>query len=247
MLYLIFGSSGGLGSNLVKFFKKDKKNVKGLDISASAYTDYLIDFNDTKKLISLVKEICLPYEMAICCIYCAIPNNRIRGGDILENYIIKENNLITLQFNSLLAIACALESIQDMNAEKNSKIFKSNLISIGSVLSNKVSLVESPLYPASKAASLSLIKYLSLKLSKKQINCNTISPGLMARNEKSKKFLEDRLSRFKKNIGITNYEEIYQTIIYISNSNLNSLRGKNIVLDDGLGDLEPFYIIDNVD
>ena len=64
---------------------------------------------------------------------------------------------------------------------------------------------------------------------------------------RSKKFLEDRLSRFKKNIGITNYEDIYQTIIYISNSNLNSLRGKNIVLDDGLGDLEPFYIIDNVD
>ena len=49
MLYLIFGSSGGLGSNLVKFFKKIK-NVKGLDISASAYTDYLIDFNDTKKI-----------------------------------------------------------------------------------------------------------------------------------------------------------------------------------------------------
>ena len=247
MLYLVFGSSGGLGSNLVKSFKKEKKNVKGLDICESAYTDYLIDFNDAKKLISLVKKICLPYEMPICCIYCAIPNNRIKGSNTLENYIIKENNLITLQFNSLLAIACALESIQDINAEKNSKIFKFNLISIGSVLSNKISLVESPIYSASKAASLSLINYLSIKLRLKKIFCNTISPGLMARNEKSKKFLEDRLSRFEKNIGITNYEDIYQTINYISDSNLNSLRGKNIVLDDGLGGLEPFYIIDNVD
>ena len=98
MLYLIFGSSGGLGSNLVKFFKKDKKNVKGLDISASAYTDYLIDFNDTKKLISLVKKksVC-PMRWQSVVYTVQYPNNRIKGGDILENYIIKENNLITLQ------------------------------------------------------------------------------------------------------------------------------------------------------
>ena len=68
MLYLVFGSSGGLGSNLVKSFKK-KKKMKGHDICESDYTDYLLDFNDTKKLISLVKKICLPCEMSIWLAY----------------------------------------------------------------------------------------------------------------------------------------------------------------------------------
>ena len=172
-------------------------------------------------------------------IYCAIPNNRIKGSNILENFIIKENNLITLQFNSLLSYCMCFGIYTRYTCRKKiQKIFKSNLISIGSVLSNKVSLVESPLYSASKAASLSLINYLSIKLRPKKIYCNTISPGLMARNEKSKNSWKIG-SIGLKNIGITNYEDIYQTINYISNTNLNSLRGKNIVLDDGLGDIEP--------
>ena len=119
----------------------------------------------------------------------------------------------------------------------------SHLISIGSVLSNRVTFMESPIYGASKAASNELIKYLSEKLKEENIICNTISPCLMARNNEVEITLKHYLSKLNKHTNITSYKDVLSTIKFISTSGQKSINGQNIILDDGNNNLHSMHII----
>ncbi len=247
MLFIVFGSSGALGSFLIDSLNSNQLNTLGLDLNDSETTDYVIDFRNIENFSNLLEQIIRQTQEPICSIYCAIPSSRIRGECQLKEYIKSENNLIELHINSLLIISDTMEKYCISNFTGKDKDKSNHLINIGSVLSERVSLMESPIYSASKSAAHSLIKYLSVRLLSKKISCNTISPGLMARNVSSERYILEKLSKLNKNIGITPYSDILQTIEYIVNTNLNSFKGQNIILDNSLENLEAFYIIDSIE
>ena len=63
----------------------------------------------------------------------------------------------------------------------------------------------------------------------------------MARSIESQEFLDKHLSSIDPNLEVTPYSDIIKTIKFLTLEDVNSLKGKNIILDYGLEDLEVFW------
>mgnify|MGYP003956538335 CR=1 FL=1 len=244
MIFIILGSSGGLGSYIINTLRAEGKCIYGLDLMPSQTTTDVVDFANIENLKSCINSIVSSNVGPFCCVYAAIPSNRTRGQAKLLEYLQESNSMISLQFNTLLVLADALVSYSNSQADSNSNNCKSHLINIGSVLSTRVSFAESPVYGSAKAAAHELIRYLSVSLASYNINCNSISPALMARNETSRNYLVNKLAAAGKSACITSYKEVLSVIKAIANNDLSSMRGHNIILDHGLEHFEAFHMID---
>jgi len=243
MIFIILGSSGGLGSYIVNTLRIEGKCTYGLDLVPSGTTTDVVDFANTDLLKSCLDSIVSSNIGPFCCVYAAIPSRRTRGKAKLIEYLQESNVMISLQFNTLLVLADTLVSYSDYQVGTDSSHCMSHIINIGSVLSTRVSFGESPVYGSAKAAAHELIRYLSVSLDSYNINCNSISPALMARNETSRNYLANKLAEAGKSACITSYKEVLSVIKAIANNDLSSMRGHNIILDHGLEHFEAFHMI----
>ena len=212
MNYIVFGSAGGLGSFLVDQLTKTYKTV-GIDILASKTTHYVIDPNCAKNIKSTVEEILDNTDAPYCVILCIANRSRIRGSFEIDDRfqsdigkdLINEPKILMNLANSL--------SKHSIKASE-----ESHIIYIGSVLSRKIVPSESPIYGASKAASIQLLKWLASDLLVHNICVNSISPALMARNSDIKKVLLDNLRDIGDSYGITSYSDVLKLIEFIAMS-----------------------------
>ena len=232
MKYFIVGSSGGLGSYLTKNLATTSHQTVGIDIRKGEHTSIIIDSSDSISVQEQIDNIVKNENRPICFIISIAQASRVRGG---EKYLLYANNLRKFLSDSEIFMRIC-HSIN----EYSSPSFRHHIVVIGSVLSDKISLTESPLYSSSKACLLQLAKYAAIDLMSK-VSINTISPALMARSLESKELLEKHLNHIDPNLEVTPYSDIVKTIKFLTLEGVNSLKGKNIILDYGLEDLEVFW------
>ena len=236
MIYIIVGSGGGLGSYLYSYFESRSFQTIGLDISDSPFVDLLLDEDfsnldlDLRKLLSSTSE-------PISFIYSIADPNRSRSFQNPIDLTYQLQAALVKPLSLFLSIASFLQHY----SPKTSSLC--HLVSIGSVLSDRFSRAETPLYGATKAAINSLVRDLSIYLMEYNVSVNSISPALLYRDQESQSNLQSQLSCTRLPFQPTSYLDIAKTIQFISKNCVKSLRGKNIILDHGLEDVESFDLL----
>lgn len=238
MMYVIVGSGGGLGSYLYNYFDSRGYRTVGLDILDSPYVDILLN-DDFSNLDLELRNLLSSLSEPITFIYSIADPNRSRSFQNPIDLTYQLQVALVKPLSLFLSIASFLQHY----SPKASSLC--HLISIGSVLSDRSSRAETPLYGATKAAINSLVRDLSIYLMKYNVSVNSISPALLYRDQASQNNLQSQLSCTGLPFEPTSYLDLAKTIQFISESCLKSLRGKNIILDHGLEDIESFDLLRN--
>ena len=237
MNYIIIGSAGGLGSYLFNCFYNESSKVYGIDIVEGATVNTVLDLHSEDSFNMVLKTNFKDMD-GPCTIIVSVANrDRARSDESLS--LLEEDlsqNLITNP-KFLIQSAKFLQSYAPQFSNE------SHLINIGSVLSMRYSTAESPVYGASKAATKSLVRDLSVSLIKDNICVNSISPALLYRDSSSFAHLKNILDTHKSGCSPTSYQDIYLLIKFIAESGIKSLRGKDLILDYGLEDIEGFDLL----
>jgi len=235
--YIVVGSAGGLGSFLWSKFKKAGISVLGIDILDAPTVDYVLPLTQNVIAFSSAISILFDSHEGPWTIVISIAT---RGREKPASYEFIHTNIseeLSLNAELLAQTARCLSKVSNHYTEH------SHIINIGSVLSERFSSKESPIYGASKAAAKSLVRDLAAISLKDNICINSISPSLLFRNEISLEYLTKYLQKYSEHIQPTSYGDICKLIEFISLSGIKSLRGKDIILDFGLEDIESFDII----
>lgn len=239
MKYVIIGSSGGLGSFLYQELRTPSSSTIGVDICPSQTVDILLQPNFDHLLSDIQRFLNTSYD-PVTFIFSVAQPDRLRSFTRPSDLALELETILVRPINLLLFIATFLQDYCP-NARN-----LCHLITIGSVLSDRFSRAETPLYGASKAAIRSLVRDLSISLMNYNVCVNTISPALLFRDQSSKNNLLKQLSTTGLPFRPTPYVDIANTIKFLTHGNLSSLRGQNIVLDYGLEHMESFDLLRNL-
>ena len=241
MNFLIVGSAGGLGSYLFRKLKDSSHCVYGIDVIKDPHVDFILpNSSDTNSYFELLSVLFSQTRSPWTVVITIANKGRSRLSSNYEFTSEDISSILSLNSHLLTLTAKAL------SATSNDFVEQSHIINIGSFLSQFYTSKESPIYGASKAAAKSLVRDLSIIALKDNICVNSISPSLLFRNQASLDFLNKYLSFYSENIQPTAYIDIFKLIEFISLSGVKSLRGKDLVLDYGLEDLESFEIMSTV-
>jgi short-subunit dehydrogenase len=158
---IVTGSAGGLGKALYEEFKKNKKDVFGIDIRDSEYTDLQIDFNNLNSLNTIVKNVKFKLSSISFC--------HAIGNSIKE---IKKYDEETFRFVNAESNYILLKLLLDNYNFKGSAVFTS---SIHSQLTNS----QSSNYALSKVYLEGLYKKMCLDENFKDIKMILLRLGAM--------------------------------------------------------------------
>tara|TARA_B100000674_G_C37906674_1_gene946453 strand:- start:677 stop:1477 length:801 start_codon:yes stop_codon:yes gene_type:complete len=220
--------------------KKLKKNLNTTVYNNSNNNNFMCFSTDLKKeynITKLYKKITKKFGYLSGIVNCAYSG---KTGDILsiknEDFIDANNlNVITpikivTSFDKLLT-----------NSYKKTKQYASivNISSIYAIVSpkpenyinkNQINPIH---YGASKAALIQITKYLSVRLSKKKIRTNSISPGAIPNPKKINLKFKNKL---KKNIPMNRIgtpREVAEPVVFLLSESSSYINGENIIIDGG--------------
>lgn len=230
-IILLTGSSGSIGSSIVKYFSKLNFKILGISrnnqLKLKNYFHYKFDLHDfdlyEKKITELVKEHGkIDYFIHSAGVLNLKPINIVDKKDIYNSFDI---NI----FSAFLIIKLM----------KNKKLFnkKAGAVIISSIMSELGDSGMS-LYSSSKAACLGLVRSAAIELSKEKKRVNCISPGTI-NNDMFKKFSKkvnsSKVNELKNKypLGLGKNLDINLCIEYLISDNNNWITGQNIVLDGG--------------
>jgi NAD(P)-dependent dehydrogenase (short-subunit alcohol dehydrogenase family) len=117
-------------------------------------------------------------------------------------------------------------------------------INLGSILSKIISPTQSISYHLAKSGSSSLAKIFSVFFRSKYFTSVNINLGYFSRKNvtnSARKILKKH-QKLSNNSTPTNFADIIATINYIISSNNNYLNGCDISVDQGISQIEQFYI-----
>lgn len=228
---LLTGSSGSIGSSIVKYFSKLNIKILGLSrnnkLKIKDYFHYRFDLHDfdlyEKKIAELVKEHGkIDYFIHSAGVLNLKPINIVEKKDIYNSFDIN--------------IFAAFLIIKLM---KNKKLFnkKASAVIISSVMSELGDSGMS-LYSSSKAACLGLVRSAAVELSKEKKRINCISPGTI-NNSMFKKFSKKvnslKVTELKNKypLGLGKNSDINLCIEYLISDKNYWITGQNIILDGG--------------
>ena len=230
-IMLLTGSSGGIGSGIVKYFTKCNVIILGISrknlSNKKNYFHYKFDLNNFDEYENLIKSVVKKHGKIDYFVHAAGIQD-IMPMKIVEKKIIYKN--LNINFISPFLF---------IKSMKNKRFFKkkSSATIISSVMSE---LGDSglTLYSSSKAACLGLVKSSAIELSKDKIRVNSISPGTI-NNKMFKKYKTkvnsikiDEL-RNKYPLGFGTNMDINLCLEYLISQKNNWLTGQNIILDGG--------------
>lgn len=142
-----------------------------------------------------------------------------------------------LQINVGGVFLCSQEAAHIMKKQKSGgRII--NIASVYGIVSSDPRIYtdcarrNSEAYSASKAAVISLTKYLAVHLAPYKIRVNAISPGGIYRNQG-----EDFLKKYSRRIPMNRMgseEEINHSVLYLASKASSYVAGHNLVVDGGL-------------
>ena len=243
MEYIIIGSSGGLGSFMASRLRNDGHNVNGIDIVDSETTSSVVDITKIDKFSEELDAIVGAAKSPVCAVMCALPANKGKYSTDLNDYLNQGDQLLTMPFNTLLVAAKVLRNHSLNISHTSDYSCMHHIINIGSVASSAIGFMLPPNYGAGKCAAHYLIKHLAQQLLPDGIICNTISPGIMARNSKSAEYIRECLNHLDTTLGFTNYSDVLALILNLTNGTLGSIKGHDFIVDNGLEHYSTFYAL----
>jgi len=238
---LITGSSGQIGSSIVKLFLDLGSKVYGFDktkgtIKHNSYKFIKIDITKKSEVKKRVNEIIKKNSQIDVIINTA-------AVSIFSKYNKRKNSEIdkTIDTN-VKGLLNIINSYAYVHKKNNLK--KCNIINFGSIygflspdfrIYGNKDRFNSEIYGASKAAVIQLTKYYSVALSKYNINVNCLSPGGIynVKNPQNKKFIKKYSNRVPLN-RMGNPENLFTGILFLASDRSNYVNGQNIIIDGGL-------------
>ncbi len=101
--------------------------------------------------------------------------------------------------------------------------------------------LRNPAYGASKAALISLTRYVATEFGKQGIRCNAISPGFIVIPEKAgRKAVEATMLRHHLTPRLGRPEDIAALVVFLASDESAFITGQNICVDGGLLAHQPF-------
>ncbi len=240
-IILISGTSGLLGKSLAKLFLDIGSIVVGFDLKKPKiyhknFYHTTIDITNEKKVIKNL-EITLKKFKRIDVI---INNAGVSFFTKFENRKKKELDK-TFQVNITGAINISKNYFL---SHKKMKLKKCKIINIGSIYGNmspdfriygKNDNFNSEIYGITKAGIIQLTKYLSVLMSKHNINVNCMSPGgiLNETKKQNSRFVKKYINRIPLNrMAIPN--DFFTCILFLASDSSSYVTGQNIIIDGGL-------------
>ena len=217
------------GDKNKSIIKKFKKKIKSKNISFF-YGDLTKKKNIDKFILACQKKFGNFYH-AINCIYPPIN----KGNERFE--FLNEKDLKIDLYNQLGAIIIFSQRITKFFTAKK---VHGNLILISSILGTGAPKFEHyfktrmycPIqYSASKAAVISIVKYLAKYYKKCRIRVNSISPGGI-KNNQSKSFIRN-YNKTCCSKGMLDPQDIVSAIGFLLLDESQFITGQNIIVDDG--------------
>lgn len=217
--------------------KKLKKKLNTIGYNNNNFMCFSTDLKKENNISNLNNKISEKFRYLSGIVNCAYSG---KTGDILsiknEDFIHSNNlNIITpikivTSFDKLLT-----------NSYKKTKQYASvvNISSIYAIVSpnpenyiykNQINPIH---YGASKAALLQITKYLSVRLSKKKIRTNSISPGAIPNPKNLDLKFKNNL---KKNIPMNRIgtpREVAEPVVFLLSESSSYINGENIIIDGG--------------
>jgi NAD(P)-dependent dehydrogenase (short-subunit alcohol dehydrogenase family) len=226
---IIFGGMHGIAKNIASLFFKNgheviviDKDIKSNSAQSFFHKKYECDLLSDKSVIKTIGLIKKENKSINNIIFCT----RYRG-DINKSW----DSEIKLQLTSPKII---IEDLTPLLVKKDSSI-----IFVSSLLSKRVSLNSTVEYHVVKAGLESLTRFYAVKLGKKGIRVNAISPGYIIKNESLKYYMNDKIStkRIKAihPLGVFGVsDDIAKVVYFMCSKDASFITGQIIVVDGGL-------------
>lgn len=240
---IITGSSGQLGSELVKTFINFGSIVIGIDIkkiknfSHKNFHFIKSDISNSSKNKVIFQKIFKKFKN----ISCLINNAGVAVFSPFEKRSEKElDYVIDVNLKSYFYSIKNFEKYSNNDNKKENK----NIINISSIYSlispdpkiySKNDRKSSEIYGMTKSAINQLTKYFAVHLAKKNIRVNCVSPGGILNREKpqNKNFIK-KYSRRNPMNRMAETSEIVGGVIYLASNCSSYTNGHNLIIDGGM-------------
>tara|TARA_B100001964_G_C14250384_1_gene609621 strand:+ start:681 stop:1475 length:795 start_codon:yes stop_codon:yes gene_type:complete len=238
---IITGSSGQLGSELVKTFLKFDSIVIGIDLQESKnikhknFYFYQSDVSILSENKYVFKKIFSKHKK----IHCLINNAGVAVFSSFKNRTEEE-----LDYVMNVNLKSYFFSIQNFEKYSDKKDKSKSIINISSIYSlispdpkiySKQDRKSSEIYGMTKAGVNQMTRYFAVHLANKNIRVNCISPGGIFNVEKpqSKRFVKNYSKKNPMNrMALT--KEIVGGAIYLTSSSASYTNGHNLIIDGGM-------------
>jgi 3-oxoacyl-[acyl-carrier protein] reductase len=227
LVFLITGTSRGIGQSIANYYLEKGHKVFGCSISTSSikhpcYFHYCCDLSEQKEVLEFVRFIRKSTNKLDVLI-----NNAAINPFILPIIMIPTDTLKKVfDVNVLAPMILCRETTKIMKKNKFGRI-----INIGS-MATKHEVIGEGLYTSSKAALNSFTKILSKEVFQYGITANVIAPSVI-KTDLSDKINQLALHDILKRNAISEYgqiEDITNIIDFIIDSNSSSVTGQLIYL-----------------
>jgi gluconate 5-dehydrogenase len=237
---LITGSTGQVGSKIVKLYLSLGAKVYGLDINKSKFKNknfffISIDITDSKKIKTVLNEI-FKKEKKIDIII----NNA--ATSVFTKIDKRNDNELQKVFDLNLKSVINIIKYYFINYKKYYLKTASiiNIASIYGLLSPDFKIYlkgerfSTEIYGATKASIIQITRYFAVLFAKNNIRVNAISPGgILNKNIQTKRFIKNYSNRVPLK-RMANVEDLFTGIIYLSSDYSKYSTGQNIIVDGGL-------------
>ncbi len=240
MKYLIIGSNGRLGKELLKdLIKKNNTDIITIDKNnlkkqSSNHNHIKIDIskeNNLKKLFLQFNKTKIKIDKIVNLSY---PKNKNYGKDFLliSEKEIKNNLFLLLGTNILIAKYSIIYFLK--NNIRGNLLFTSSILGVNAPKFyhyDNLKMISPIEYSTAKSAIIMLTKYLAKKYQKKNIRINCISPGGI--KDKQNILFQ---KRYKKDCGLKGLldpKDIIPSINFLMGEESQNINGQNIIIDDG--------------
>lgn len=235
---IIVGGSKGLGREVTRQFAKRGDRVSVLsrnslnesELNAGDVAWFPIDISNRDQLVLALKNVLITRGEPNYCIFL----QRYRGsGDKWEG-----------EFQvSLTATRNIIEYLSPKFAEEGDK----GIVVVSSVLARYVGDGQELSYHVMKAGLEQLMRYYAVKLGKKGIRVNAITPFTFLKEESKRFYLDNtplqemynKIVPLKRMATLT---DLGNTVSFLSSGRAAFITGQNIVIDGGLSLIWPEYI-----
>jgi len=239
--FLITGSSGQLGTHLIKKLVKMNTNIIAIDlkckkkINSKKIKYFELDISDSK----MVDQLFINLNKENIYIDVLINNAGVSFFSPFNKRTEEElNNTIGVNLKGTFYLIKNFSKYSKNNTHMNKII---NISSVYSVISPDPSIYKkndrqnSEIYGATKAGINQMTRYFSVHLAKKKILVNSVSPGGIFNNSspQSKSFIKKYCQKNPMK-RMASVNEIINFVLFMSSDECSYLNGQNIVLDGGM-------------
>lgn len=231
-IFIISGTSSGIGKACAKDLLSNSSYVIGLDIQDTTikhdkYTHFLVDIRDEEKIKNIVDEITLKFGKVNGLVNCI--GIFANGKPFYEISLDEWNNVISTNLTGMFI----LSKYVSQNMIRNNS---GNIVNI-SCIRSKIFGTNMADYAASKAGVVALTSTMALDLKKYNIRVNSIAPGFTYTGMTKDSFDNQEIREYSERIipvgKIAEPKDIANVVLFLLSKKADYITGETIYVDGG--------------